>query len=1241
MVEKTKIIKKEFFLAAGLLSLLLATIYFFIFETYDPKSINSHYIKNIETNINKEIGIAQLDLHKVDVELEQKNYSSFYNLKTTTQYPIYVFKNEALKYWSDYRYVPDYKDIKSISSLAALKYNQQFGVFLKQKRVIGQDTITLISVINLYRFYKNENDYLQSGYNNQIFNPDPTKIALGQFEKSKSVSINNNVPLFYLQAPEKEKISNAYIPHTTLLLFAISAFLISIYFFLHSLIFIKRHQFGKATGLLLAIALGLRILMIITGIPFVFFKENIFAPVFYTSTFWAPTFGDTLLNTLFALIFLAITASYYYRSRLFLNLLKSQKNIKSLVSVLMVMLAMVLTFVCSHKIEEVYTHSLYNLDFSLSLGFSLYKTLTLVYYLLILGIFFIGTHLSINIFLRIHKSKKIGFFHWLYGFLAGLIVFSFLDGPSYKYVIVGVYFMIVYFFRLSRFFYTLGFQTILYFILNSFCFALVSIEVICEQELGRNRIEKQTFGNRYLAENDLLGEGLLDRFKEEIKNEPTIAQAFLRDNLAEETINQIIKDQYLDIYFDKYDVQISTFNHADQNLDQDETTYPFLETIKNKYQKDAYKTEVPNLYFVNETGNSFIKEYILFCDILSNSQKVGTIVVDLKLKDSKAESVFPELLLDKKFVQNPESKNYSYCIFEKNQKMIFNSGSYNYQRYFPTKNLKNEILYSQGLALANYSHLAIKGKNGRTIVVSQEMDFIKNAFSNFSFLFLLSILGIIITLVISAIFFGLHKIVLNFSTKIQLYLNAAFLLPLVIIIILTLSVVRSNLISIQEKTFVDNTKNIASTLQVHLDNYATGKTSRSFFETEINDLARSTKLDINFYDVTGKLNFSTRPLVYQYHLLSKYVNPKAYSKVLLENENEILVDESLGSLSYKTVYLAMKNSANSKYGVVSIPFFDAKTTLDLQVKEVVTTILIIFLALFLVLLILSFFASNQLTSPLKLIAQRLKKTNLDKLDEEIEWKPNDEIGLLTKSYNNMIKKLEESKVALSQSEKQTAWREMAKQVAHEIKNPLTPMKLSIQQLQRTLPTDDPKSRDRIQRALNSLTEQIDNISEIANSFSEFAKMPVPRNEKFDLIAVAQKTTDLYSQNNNIKIIFETKFSEILVIGDRLLLSRVITNLILNGIQSVPPVRQPEIKVRVYKNPEGNFGMLEVSDNGTGIAEEVRKKVFIPNFSTKVGGSGLGLAMAKRGIEHAGGNIWFETYEGLGTTFFVDLPIFES
>lgn len=200
------------------------------------------------------------------------------------------------------------------------------------------------------------------------------------------------------------------------------------------------------------------------------------------------------------------------------------------------------------------------------------------------------------------------------------------------------------------------------------------------------------------------------------------------------------------------------------------------------------------------------------------------------------------------------------------------------------------------------------------------------------------------------------------------------------------------------------------------------------------------------------------------------------------------------------------------------------------------------------------------------------------------------------------------------------------------------MKLSIQQLQRTLPRIEEQSRSRIERALNSLTEQIDTISEIANSFSEFAKMPVPRSEVFDMTEVVQKTTYLYTQNNKVAIEISSESSPINIRSDRQLINRVVTNIILNGIQSVPPTRQPKLDIKMYRNDEEKYAVIEIKDNGSGIPEDIRKKIFIPNFSTKVGGSGLGLAMAKRGIEHGGGNIWFETEEDEGTTFYVDIPL---
>ncbi len=1211
-------------------------MYFFLVEKNSQNNLAGQYQTTLQKNITRELLISDFELNLVIKQVNLKKFVSFEQLKVATKYPYFIFKNKQIGYWSDYRVVPKYDKIANRGAVFFDNYFQNKGIFQRKSAIINKDTVEVFSLINLYRFYQNQNDYLQSSYNTDIFHPAPLKISGVEFKNSKPIADFSKKALFYYQVPNNEKIINSGIPKVTLLIFIVALGFLILYVLFKIKELLHKHKFSYAILLLFFSLLVLRITLLVSGLPWMFLDQEVFNPSFFNGSISAPTLGDTVLNGLFILIFLAILALYYYRTRLFLQLNKTKPFIKSIISVLLVIIVMAIALFCSIQIVDIYEDSLYNLGYSMNLGMSKFKIISFVFYFIVLGNFFTASHIAVNLFLKLQVNTKFGFFHWLYGFLAGMIIFYFISGLELAFILAGIYFWIVYYFKLSRFFYTLRFQTLLYFILAAFCFALISVKTVENQEAKKSILDKNNFGQRYLAENDLLGEGLLDRFRQMIRTNETIVSSFKRQDLVSESIKQQIKDDLLDMYFDKYDVEVKVYDASGMILDPTDTTENIAE-LYAKVNNAKFKTDLSNVFFINDTGNSFIKQYISFNEVFDGEEKIGTVVLDLKLKDENVTSVYPELLLDKKFVQNPESKNYSYAIFDKNNSVVYNSGSFNYLMYFPMIELDGVEIYQKEKIIQGYSHFALKGQKGKKIIISQPNAYWKNLLSNFSFLFLISILGISILLLVFSILNGFKSFSMNFSTKIQFYLNAAFLLPLIVLIILTLSVVRTTLISIQEKSFVDNTKNISNTLQYHLENFQTAKTSRAFFESEINELARNTKVDINLFDNKGRLNFTTRPLVYQYHLLSNYLNPTAYNKILEQKANELLTNESLGELNYKTVYIAVKGKENKNYGVVGIPFFDAKTLLDIQVKEVVATILIIFLLMFLILLVSSYFASSQLTSPLKLIAQRLKKTNLDRLDETIEWKSNDEIGLLTKSYNKMIKKLDESKMALSQSEKQTAWREMAKQVAHEIKNPLTPMKLSIQQLQRTLPMDDPKSRDRIQRALNSLTEQIDNISEIANSFSEFAKMPVPRNERFDLVPAVQKTVDLYSQNNNIKIDFESKDPEIFVIGDRMLLNRVITNLILNGIQSVPPVRQPEIKVKVYKNADENFGMIEVKDNGSGIAENISKKVFIPNFSTKVGGSGLGLAMAKRGIEHAGGNIWFETMEDEGTTFFIDLP----
>jgi nitrogen fixation/metabolism regulation signal transduction histidine kinase len=310
---------------------------------------------------------------------------------------------------------------------------------------------------------------------------------------------------------------------------------------------------------------------------------------------------------------------------------------------------------------------------------------------------------------------------------------------------------------------------------------------------------------------------------------------------------------------------------------------------------------------------------------------------------------------------------------------------------------------------------------------------------------------------------------------------------------------------------------------------------------------------------------------------------------------------------------------------------------------VLTNVINIFTLIFIIFLVGSYYASNKLTFPLKYITQKLKRTSLSDYNEPLSWNSDDEIGLMISEYNRMLVKLESSKEALSRSEKESAWREMAKQVAHEIKNPLTPMKLSLQHMKRVLEkayaltgNGDSEEKDATIKPIDNLLDQVDTLNEIATSFSSFAQMPMPKSEYFDLAPVVKRTVELF-QDGQHSIELQIEKGGFGVVSDSHLMSRIISNLIINAKQSVPQGRKPKIQVSLQKGVRG-FLILKVSDNGSGISKEIQDKVFLPNFSTKYTGSGIGLAIAKRGIEHSGGRITFETKENIGTTFYIELPL---
>jgi two-component system, NtrC family, nitrogen regulation sensor histidine kinase NtrY len=1209
---------KHTFLYLTILFLIGGGLFYWFFERTAPSAADKFYVSSVQHRLNNALLRSKNELLVIEKQVPAQ-FSGFWRKQMPkTDFPYYVFQGDSLLYWSDARFVPS---SKTISGNSATQFSTFQGRFFVASAKTTSNGLRLVSLIPIHERFSLSNDYLKENYNLSIFGSEPTSLRSAT-KGTFSLIDTDGKQLFSVVPPTQINGNYTFIPSVTLLIFIISLLFFGIFVFFMMGKHFEKHQFGRAFLWLFFFTLLARLLFFFYRFPFITYQSPIFNSGVFLDGF---SLGDRLINILLLLLLVSYLATYFYRTSLFYWIYKASANIKSTFSILLIVLSYVGVWFFHGELTNVFVHSDYQLSYGLETSYDTLRFGTILYYLLLSTLLFLFTHICLRFFSRLQTSLKFGFFHWLYATLLSLILLAVVDEIRWIYGLFGIYLLLAFVYKLPRYFYILRYRTSIYFFLGALFTAIVGVNVLLFQERAKSSVDKVRFAEELLSETDPILENSIKKISNSITKDPILATAFQQKNLVRERVVEYIKRSYLDDYIGRVHAEVVVFDAENKNLDE-------LQTTENN--TDTEWLTMPENKIFKENDN-----YQIFIPIKKEGQAIGKIGLRLTTMLAISGEALPELLVDKRSEENPETKSYSYAFFDKNGKILFASGAYNYNEW-TKEELLNPALGKQELTHKKFAHVVVKSPKGTKVIVSSIDNRFKRALSNVSYLFLISLFCILFVFVIYIFRYGFKKKVsFNFSTRIQLYLNAAFLFPLLIVVVITLTIIRTTLQSNQEKAFVATTNNLLTSIQKSIDDEAKNKMSVLFLEEELKQVAKRSKVDINLYNANGILRYSTRPLIYDYHILSSYCNPEALKLLLEDKENETLQEENIGLLNYKTVYMNVKDKNNTLLGIVGVPYFNANNQFENQIKDVISSILSVFIFLFVVLLIISYFVSKQLTEPLRVITQKIKKTDLDKLNEPLTWDSDDEIGVLTKAYNTMLRKLDENKIALSQSEKQTAWREMARQVAHEIKNPLTPMKLSIQQLQRTLPADNPpKTRERIERALNSLTEQIDNISEIANSFSEFAKMPVPRSEIFDVVPVLQKTVDLYLENKNIKINLELCEKQVNVKGDRQLMSRVVTNLIINGIQSVPATRQPMIEIKLYKNEEENFAIIEVSDNGSGIPENIRKKVFIPNFSTKVGGSGLGLAMAKRGIEHAGGNIWFESQEGLGTVFFVDIPL---
>ena len=405
------------------------------------------------------------------------------------------------------------------------------------------------------------------------------------------------------------------------------------------------------------------------------------------------------------------------------------------------------------------------------------------------------------------------------------------------------------------------------------------------------------------------------------------------------------------------------------------------------------------------------------------------------------------------------------------------------------------------------------------------------------------------------------------------------------------------------------------------------------FKDEIYKIATIHKLQINLYDLDGSLLKSSKAMISNDTIL-KCIDVEILNALSNTVERKYVAKHVENGETFLSSYTYITDTKFKPLAILNIPYLENDNFLDRELNEFLTRLGYTYLVMLVIAVVLALLLSKYITKSLKTISDKIKETRLEKRNEKIEIKSStEEISTLVNSYNSMIDELEESAVKLATSEREQAWREMAKQVAHEIKNPLTPMRLSVQSFQRKFDPNDPSIQQKVDEFSKTLIQQIDTMSSIASAFSNFAKMPAQQNETLDVVDIVKLALDIFNEDY---ITFVAEKESIIAKFDRTQLIRVVTNLIKNGIQSIPNDAENPIIVVTVGETDTSV-KITVQDNGVGISEDNKFKVFEPKFTTKTSGMGLGLAMVKNIVETYNGSINFISEKGKGTTFYVTFP----
>ena len=714
-------------------------------------------------------------------------------------------------------------------------------------------------------------------------------------------------------------------------------------------------------------------------------------------------------------------------------------------------------------------------------------------------------------------------------------------------------------------------------------------------------------------ERDLAFERSYGTFFTEAQADPTFNDLLRSDDLMAEVAMDYLRGLLFDSVMNQYNLEL-TLSSPGQELD----VRPYLNT--------NYATKLDNgLYCIDE--NTLDPHYF---SVLTVGDSLQAVSVYLEFSKPLISHGFglPKLIHDD---QDNLLLNASVACY-RDSVLIYKYGSYIYPNFL--SDYKHPVnTFSYGRRTKHYLH---QSEDGKIVALSCDRRSWTEATLPFVFFFFL-----LLVLFLLLYFLGNARrdpgtpltLSRRFQMVVLLALGVSFLLvgPVSVLYLRSLYTQKVN------ETHFDRTRTLSLDITSEVD-FSFLKTPG--FKAELDAILRHYSetffTDINVYDIHGRMLATTTPELNDLQLQSSLMNAEAYHNMQGERSLYYIHEETMGNAVYQSSYISIQDEMGKTLAYLNLPYFTSRSDLRSEIVRYVLTYINLMLLLIFIFLPLVLVITRKVTDPLVQLQEKMRRIDINRTNETLEWKRNDEIGALINQYNQLVVKLEESAAELKRTTAESAWRGVARQVAHEIHNSLTPMRLSVQMLQRSTSQQGTAEDERLQRTAATLLEQIDALSDIASSFSQYAKLPVNNPQPLDLAELVGNLVNLYDTADNIEFHYEVEPDKDYTFnGDKTNLNSAIGNIIKNATQAIG--LKPDGRIEVRLRSTGTSFVVSVKDNGKGIKEEDKKMIFVPNFTTKTGGSGVGLSLAYNIVISAGGSLTFESQEGEGTEFVVVLP----